>query len=584
MGGSDPTPDKGPFQFAAETVLDEFDRFYQQFLDVPGNAKRAFEQRNHKESLRLSARRLQLYRESIDRLEPEIKSLFPDVAASEANWDEVEVAYRARVRGRYGADLPLAYFHSVRRRIYRGQWRTEDYSEYQAVSDNTENRDAYIRIFPVTGQLTPELVRELFTVESFDVPYQDLALDADLICSRAISSLRLDHGSQNQLLCIEMIVGGFYRNRGAYIVGRARFENGRLRPFIIALLNEGNGIYADALITSSTYAHNMFSSTLANFHVTSTYYHEICQFLASIMPMRPLGLHYSTIGYNHLGKVAVMNEMEGEISQSEDKLTDAVGAEGTVAIGFSSPDCSYVLKVIRNEPTRHYKWGDYEGLDSVLQKYYRVHDINRSDSMMDAIIYTNLSIDRTWFEQEFVDKLLEFASNTVVEDGDYLVFSYLIVQRKLTPLPVYLETATEHQAETVIRNLGYCIKNNAAANIFNKDLDARNYGVSSYAKVYLYDYDALEIMTDVKVHTNTDRFDGEEDIPEWYFEEGYVFLPEEIIVGLCLPYRNLRRLFADSHPELLTVEYWENIQQQLSEGVVLPVSVYPDSVKLDHDA
>ena len=104
MGGSGTTPGQGPFQLAAETVLDEFDRFYQQFLDVPDNAKLAFEERNHKESLRLSARRLQLYRESIDRLEPEIKSQFPDVAASEANWDEVEVAYRNRVQGRYGAE------------------------------------------------------------------------------------------------------------------------------------------------------------------------------------------------------------------------------------------------------------------------------------------------------------------------------------------------------------------------------------------------------------------------------------------------------------------------------------------------
>ena len=50
------------------------------------------------------------------------------------------------------------------------------------------------------------------------------------------------------------------------------------------------------------------------------------------------------------------------------------------------------------------------------------------------------------------------------------------------PLHLYLENAPPADAERAIVNLGYCIKNNAAANIFNKDLDARNYGVSPYGK------------------------------------------------------------------------------------------------------
>ena len=101
--------------------------------------------------------------------------------------------------------------------------------------------------------------------------------------------------------------------------------------------------------------------------------------------------------------------------------------------------------------------------------------------------------------------------------------------------------------------------------------------------MYLFDYDALEVLTEVKIRTNLDRIDGEEDIPDWYFEDGFVFLPEEIVSGLCLPYRNLRLLFSNSHPELLTVGYWLEIQQQLSAGVVPRVSVYADSEKLSVD-
>jgi isocitrate dehydrogenase kinase/phosphatase len=66
-----------------------------------------------------------------------------------------------------------------------------------------------------------------------------------------------------------MIDAGFYRNRGAYLVGKVKFTNGSYAPLIIALLNSSGGIYCDAVILDHHLAHNLFSSTLANFHVTT---------------------------------------------------------------------------------------------------------------------------------------------------------------------------------------------------------------------------------------------------------------------------------------------------------------------------
>jgi len=119
-----------------------------------------------------------------------------------------------------------------------------------------------------------------------------------------------------------------------------------------------------------------------------------------------------------------------------------------------------------------------------------------------------------------------------------------------------------------------------AANIFNKDLDARNYGVGRYDKVFLFDYDALEKLTEIKIRTNLDREDGEEDIPDWYFEDGVVFLPEEIESGLQLEHREVRRQFCELHPDLLTVDYWQSVQDRLLDGEVLGLRTYPESRKL----
>jgi isocitrate dehydrogenase kinase/phosphatase len=261
-------------------------------------------------------------------------------------------------------------------------------------------------------------------------------------------------------------------------------------------------------------------------------------------------------------------------------LDTAPGSPGTVAIAFTSPRSAYILKVIRDHPTAGYKWDSFEGVDAVLGKYKRVHEINRTGSMLDNILYYNLKLDCSWFKPEFMHELLSAASNAVQLQHEALVFKYLVVQRKLTPLNVFLTAAPEDKASRAIVNLGFCIRNNAAANVFNKDFDVRNYGVSRYLKVYLYDYDAVELLTDVKVRTNLDRDDGEEDVPGWFFEQGVVFLPEEIESGLRVDSRELRRSFRFAHAELLTVEYWERLQQALRAGEVPGIHTFPESCHL----
>ena len=564
----------------ATWLYEEYCLFYEEFLRILELSKLAFEKREFASSVRVSTRRLSLYSISIVDVGNRLKLAYPEVHGSIDLWWEVEACYLGLIRGKYTEDIARAYLHSLRRKIYQGEWRSADYSFADMISEPTRFPPEVVTAFALDGDLPEQVVTEILDLPGFNRSYSDVHTDTERVVHRVAENLSRPPRNFQRLIRVEMINAGFYRNRGAYLVGRLVFENGRLAPLIIALLNDESGIYVDAVLTSETYVHNIFSSTLANFHVTSSYYHEVCAFLKSIMPKRPLGLHYSTIGYNHLGKVAVMSELNSELVGTGMVLETAVGSQGTVAMGFASRNSAYNLKVIRDEPTQQYKWGTFEGLESVIRKYTRVHEINRTGSMLDSIIYYNVRLDRHWFSEPLLGELLSNASKSVSLHGDGVIFKYLIVQRKLTPLPVYLENANEKQAETAIVNLGYCIKNNAAANIFNKDLDARNYGVSAFSKVYLFDYDALEELKDVKFRTNLDREDGEEDIPDWFFEDGVVFLPEELISGLCIPQRMLCDLFAKRHPNLLTTRYWNDIQNDLLAGTIPRVSVYPDSERV----
>jgi isocitrate dehydrogenase kinase/phosphatase len=563
---------------AADWILQEFIAYYTESRDIPALAKKAFEARDHATSLALSKRRLALYSIGIEGLGTRLREAFPRIANDEGLWRQVEDRYLPLIEGRYEADLAFAFLNSVKRRIHQGEWQPVEYAFRSSDESTVASRNEIYRRFPCDAGMSRETALEILGIPGFTRAYRNPDQDADLVAERLNQEIAMRAGAG--VSGVEIINAGFFRNRGGYIVGRVESRDAHLFPFIIALLNEEHGIYVDAVLSTEADAHNIFSSTLANFHVTNNHYHELSQFLHSLMPKRPLGLHYSTIGFNHVGKVAVMNELRDELSGSNEVLETAVGFRGTVAIGFSSPRSAYNLKVIRDKPTASYKWGEFEGIESVMRKYGRVHEINRTGSMLDNIIYYNLKLDRSWFDAALLDELLAEASETVSLRGDAVILKYLIVQRRMTPLPVFLETASQEQAETAIINLGDCIKNNAAANIFNKDLDARNYGVSRFIKVYLFDYDALEPFTDVKIRSNEDRIDGEEDPPDWFFEDGVVFLPEEIEAGLMIPNRHLRRLFREVHGDLLTTEYWQRIQDDLRAGKVPSVRIYPKSREL----
>jgi len=572
------SPLAAQLEWTARLILDEFDRYYVESRGIPAKAQRAFEARDHPASIALSRRRLSLYSESIGALVARVRAECPPVVENEGLWQDVERRYLPRIAGRYEADLAFAYLHSVRRVLYRDEWKPVAYSFHGSAPAAGDPR-VVCRRFELEGG-DEAAVGRVLDIPGFSVPYRDAGDDARLVAAR-LAEVRRRHAARGQAVdAIEMIDAGFFRNRGGYLVGRLVGGQRVAAPFVVALLNSPRGIYVDALIDEEADAHNLFSSTLANFHVTNPHYHELSAFLHSLMPKRPLGLHYSTIGFNHVGKVAVMSELERELVASDEVLETAVGFRGTVAIAFSAPSSDYNLKVIRDRPTAQYKWGRFAGVESVLGKYRKVHEINRTGSMLDNIIYQNLKLERSWFDGELLEELLRDASESVSLRGDAVVFRYLIVQRRVTPLPVFLEQAPAEDARAAIVNLGDCIKNNAAANIFNKDLDARNYGVSRFLKVYLYDYDALEPLTEVEIHSNRDRVEGEEDVPDWVYADGVVFLPEEVDIGLRLPGRALLELFREVHGDLLTPEYWRSLQAQLRAGWVPGIRVYPERCRL----
>jgi len=563
----------------ARLILAIFDEFYRELCEYPYRAQRAFEARDPHAAIQVSRERLELYSRAIALHGPRILAAFPALADNAALWSAIDAAFVALITDRYEADIAFSFAHSIRRNVCQELWRPVAYSFPPPSPRRAYSTAAVYRRLPVAGRIDAALLDAALAIPGFSVPFRDRDGDVRRILARLEAQFE-GAGPASFPVALDVVEAGFFRDRTAFLVARWVLGGGAYAPFVVAFLNSAAGIHADALLQRTADIHNLFSSTLANFHVTTRLYYQTCVFLYSLMPLRPLGQQYSTIGFNHVGKVAILDEIVAQIRSSGQKLSRSPGVPGTVALGFTFDACSYHLKVIRDRPTRAYKWGAYPGRAAVLDKYRAVHEINRAGSMLDNVIYFNLRLDRELFEPELLDEICAQAAGSVHVDHDGVFIRSLIVQLKIVPLPVFLERASAGALEAVMLSLGRCIRDNAATDIFNKDLDSRNYGVGRYGRVFLFDYDAVERLTEVKIRTNADREPGEDTPPPWFFEDGVIFLPEELEVGMNLANDTARRCFRRVNAELMTVAYWQGIQQKLLRGEVPELNMYADADRL----
>ncbi len=575
--------DADPAAAVTQLILAVFDDFYRRLCEYPFRAKRAFEAADPRASIEISHERLRLYSRTIEAHGPRVGAACPALCHDTAAWEAIDRLLVAAIVDRYEADIIYSFAHSLRRNVAHGPWRPVAYAFPPPSKRRAWSMASVHRRIPLRGRLDLDTVCQVLRVPDFAVPFRDLPGDAQRVLRRLEDLLYGPDADAPSPLALDVVEAGFFRDRSAFLVARWVLQDDSVRPFVVGYLNGPDGIYVDAVLHRVADIHNLFSSALANFHVTTRLYYQTCVFLFSLMPRRPFGHHYSTIGYNHVGKVAILTEIVEQARGSGLRLQRSPGAPGTVALGFTFEGCSYHLKVIRDRPTASYKWGAYPGVQAVIEKYREVHEINRAGSMLDNVMYFNLRLDRDLFDPALLEEICAETAGSAQLDERGILLRTLIVQLKIVPLPVYLQSADDEQTRTVIRSLGHCIRNNAATNIFNKDLDSRNYGVGRYGRVFLFDYDAVEKLTAVKIRTNADLEPGEEAVPEWFFEDGVVFLPEELEHGMQFRNDFARRCFREENGDLLRVAYWTDVQQKLLRGEVPELRIYPRSAKLVAD-
>ncbi len=193
-------------ELAAAWIRSVYEQFYTEFLRLTWLAKSAFESRDHPASVAHAKRRLGLYNATVYALAEDLRAAFPALAQQEALWAPVEAAYLPGIDGLYEADLGLAYIHSIRRRLYRGEWRPVEYGSGEDRS-SARPRNPVHETFACSWPVDHRVVQRILGVAELAVPFRDLAFDAARVTRRLNDLLAGKAGAG--LTAIEMVRAGF---------------------------------------------------------------------------------------------------------------------------------------------------------------------------------------------------------------------------------------------------------------------------------------------------------------------------------------------------------------------------------------
>jgi isocitrate dehydrogenase kinase/phosphatase len=421
-------------------------------------------------------------------------------------------------------------------------------------------------------------MRAILHASPISAPWEDQDRDVALACAAIVRQLRELHDwpGAGMALTAEILPGVFYRNKGAYIVGRLRSDRG-LVPLVLALTHEAHGVALDAVLTSPDETSAVFGFSRSYFHADLEHPAPVIDFLASIMPVKREDELWTAIGYHKHGKTVFYRTLMRHLDTPGARFEVSEGDRGMVMAVFTLPSLNVVFKIIKD----HFDPPKSVTHAQVRARYDLVFAHDRVGRLADAQEFDHLRFRRDHFVPALLDELARIAGRTVMVNGDEVIIRHAYCERRVTPLNLFLRSAEPVAALEAVVDYGNAVRDLAAANIFPGDMLLKNFGVTRHGRVIFYDYDELCLLTDCHVRrlptaaTHEDEMSAE----TWFaVREGDIF-PEEFRNFLMLP-GALGAAFLAQHAGLFQPEFWLSMQERQRAGEVVDFFPYPATRRL----
>jgi isocitrate dehydrogenase kinase/phosphatase len=241
---------------------------------------------------------------------------------------------------------------------------------------------------------------------------------------------------------------------------------------------------------------------------------------------------------------------------------------------FTLPSFPYVFKIIKDKRAKDVS------RELIASKYQLVKLHDRAGRMADTWEYSSVEFPKDRFEPSLLEEIREFAPSMLEESDGRLVIRHLYIERRMVPLNIYLEHATETQVDQAIKEYGDAIRQLVAANIFPGDMLYKNFGMTRHGRVVFYDYDEIQYLTQCQFRKIPEPRTPEDEMASepWYTVGPNDVFPEEFAQFLLGQLR-LRIPFMKYHQELLEAQYWQSQQEKITRGFLEDVFPYPDHVR-----
>jgi isocitrate dehydrogenase kinase/phosphatase len=560
----------------ARTIHDAFEAYRDAFQRITRGARARFERRDWRGAQQDTVERLELRDRHVREIVARVRELLGDAASGRALWARMKAAYSGLIAGRRDWELAETFFNSACRRVF-DTVGVDPRIEFVASDFAAPPPSPGERVYDVHPFLrdTAALVSAILRDVSFSVPWRDLAGDARLAAAEIEAHLA-GQESPVPVDSIEVLRPVFYRNKGAYLVGRLR-RGDLVSPLILALLNGEGGVEVDAVLLAPADASNVFSFTRSYFRMDADAPHEVVAFLKSILPQKRLSELYIAIGYNKHGKTELYREILAHLEQTRDRFEPARGDRGLVMAVFTLPSLDIVFKVIRDS----FPFPKATSRQEVKSKYQLVFRHDRAGRLVDAQEFEHLAFDRSRFAPGLLSELLSECGETVRVTETQVHFAHLYAERRLAPLNLYLRETDEGSARHAVLEYGQAIRDLAATNTFPGDLLLKNFGMTRTGRVIFYDYDELCFLTDCNFRDMPRASSDDEEMAgePWFFVGEDDVFPEEFLPFLAFTPPQ-REAFLSAHRELLTPAFWRGMQESLRAGEIVDVFPYRQGQRL----
>jgi isocitrate dehydrogenase kinase/phosphatase len=567
---SAPAADAGLAAECAADAVAAFERYNAEFRAVTRRAPARFEERDWQGSQRDAIERIELYDGYVERTVAGLRLKLGADALDRVRWAAIKQEFAGLIEPLPDAEFRKTFFNSLTRTFF-GTIGVSPEIEFVALDLDPLARVAeydFMTTYVNRGSLRL-LFEEVLSAFHCKAPWRDFERSVVHVADE-VERHCAAIGEQRTAVRVEMIRPPFFQITRAYLVGRITGRDWHL-PLVIALKNTERGVLVDAVMTHDSDVSVLFSFTRSYFHVDLERVGKAVLFLKQLMPHKPVSELFIVLGRAKQGKTERYRELIRHLQTASDQFVLAPGERGLVMVVFTLPSFDVVFKLIRDR----FPVQKNSVRADVLRKYDYVFKHDRAGRLVDAQEFKRLRLPRARFAPALLQELLTETAASVHVDGADLIIDHCYIERRMTPLNMYLRAASPEDAELAVLEYGQAIRDLAYTNIFAGDLLLKNFGVTRNRRVIFYDYDELCLVTDCRFRELPTAPSHEDEMRDeaWYYVADNDVFPETFINFLGFE-DALRQLFVAAHGEVLTAAWWRSVQDRHRANDVIEVLPY----------